>query len=67
MEKLRYIHRNPVMRGLVETPEDWAWSSFRHYVSGEAGVVEIESEWAARRREREVRFEAPPPEETTPR
>jgi REP element-mobilizing transposase RayT len=24
VEKLRYIHRNPVKRGLVERPEDWA-------------------------------------------
>jgi putative transposase len=30
VEKLRYIHRNPVKRGLVERPEDWTWSSFRH-------------------------------------
>ncbi|HEY1209216.1 MAG TPA: transposase [Terracidiphilus sp.] len=30
VEKLRYIHRNPVRRGLVEKPEDWKWSSFRH-------------------------------------
>ncbi len=28
-EKLRYLHRNPVARGLVEKPEDWQWSSFR--------------------------------------
>ena len=28
IEKLKYIHRNPVARGLVEKPEDWAWSSF---------------------------------------
>jgi putative transposase len=27
VEKLRYIHRNPVVRGLVAAPEDWAWSS----------------------------------------
>lgn len=52
IEKLRYMHRNPVTRGLVERPEDWAWSSFRHYLTGEVGVVEIESEWTARRRER---------------
>lgn len=52
VEKLRYIHRNPVTRGLVERPEDWAWSSFRHYLTGEPGVVEIESHWTARRRER---------------
>jgi putative transposase len=32
-EKLRYIHRNPVKRGLVQRPEDWACSSFRHYLN----------------------------------
>jgi putative transposase len=52
IEKLRYLHRNPVKRGLVERPEDWAWSSFRHYATGVEGVVEIESEWTGRRRER---------------
>ena len=52
VEKLRYIHRNPVKRGLCVRPEDWLWSSFRHYGTGEAGRVEIESEWTARRRER---------------
>jgi putative transposase len=50
IEKLRYIHRNPVTRGLVERPEDWEWSSFCHYVSGVEGVVEIESQWTARKR-----------------
>ncbi len=29
VEKLRYIHRNPVKRGLVARPEDWGWSSGR--------------------------------------
>jgi hypothetical protein len=46
------MHRNPVKRGLVEKPEDWDWSSFRHYATGVEGVVEIESEWTGRRRER---------------
>ena len=50
IEKLRYIHRNPVKRGLVTQPEDWPWSSFRHYVTGERGAVEIESYWTARER-----------------
>jgi putative transposase len=50
VEKLRYIHRNPVVRGLVAEPEDWAWSSFRHYATGVEGVVEIESQWTATRR-----------------
>ncbi len=42
IEKLRYMQRNPVARGLVERPEDWAWSSYRHYVTGGEGAVEIE-------------------------
>ncbi len=51
IEKLRYMHRNPVTRGLVARPEDWQWSSFRHYLLGEEGVVEIESQWTARKQE----------------
>jgi REP-associated tyrosine transposase len=50
--KLRYIHRNPVKRGLCATPEDWEWSSFRHYATGVEGIVQIESEWTVRKRER---------------
>lgn len=67
-EKLRYIHRNPgsparelcalgwkpVARGLVAKPEDWAWSSFRHYATGERGTVEIESLWTAWKRGNET-------------
>jgi putative transposase len=48
VEKLRYLHRNPVRAGLCERPEDWEWSSFPHYASGCEGRVEIESEWTAR-------------------
>lgn len=51
IEKLRYIRRNPVRRSLVEKPEDWKWSSFRHYATGERGTVEIESFWTAAARE----------------
>jgi putative transposase len=50
VEKLRYMHRNPVARGLCAKPEDWKWSSFRHYQTGMGGTVEIESEWTARQR-----------------
>jgi putative transposase len=52
VEKLRYVHRNPVKLGLCERPEDREWSSFRHYATGCEGRVEIESEWTARKRER---------------
>jgi putative transposase len=41
IEKLRYMHRNPVKRGLVVQPEQWVWSSFRNYAFGEAGPVRI--------------------------
>ena len=56
VEKLRYMHRNPVKRGLVAKPEDWKWSSFRHYAFHELGTVEIDSEWAAMRREAEEKL-----------
>lgn len=66
IEKLRYMHLNPgcpahelcalgwkpVVRGLVARPEDWQWSSFRHYQTGVERAVEIESEGTAHRREK---------------
>ena len=51
VEKLRYMHRNPVECGLVENPEDWKWSSYQHHLSGIEGFVEIESDWTVNRRE----------------
>lgn len=42
--KLRYLHGNPVKRGLGKTSADWKWSSFRHYALQEKGPVEIESQ-----------------------
>jgi putative transposase len=50
VEKLRYMHRNPVRRGLVARPEDWSWSSFRQFATGHVGTVEIENQWTAFRR-----------------
>ena len=50
VEKPRYIHRNPVVRGLVAKPEEWKWSSYRHYQTGLCGAVEIESQWTAQQR-----------------
>jgi len=41
VEKLRYMHRNPVKRGLVERPEDWHWSSYRAYAFSEEGSVKL--------------------------
>lgn len=55
VQKLSYIHRNPVKPGLCGRAEDWPWSSFLHYATGAEGRVEIESEWTARKRERAAR------------
>jgi|SRR5271156_1549038 len=52
IEKLRYIHRNPVTRSLVSKPEDWRWSSFLHYATGIECAGEIESQGTAPRRDR---------------
>jgi putative transposase len=41
IEKLRYMHRNPVKRGLVLEPEQWEWSSFRSYAYQEVGRVRV--------------------------
>jgi putative transposase len=45
-EKVDYIHRNPVKRGLANEPEDWPWSSARHYATGgEQYAVQITSRY----------------------
>lgn len=42
VEKLRYMHRNPVKRGLVTSPELWRWSSgYRAYAFDEPGPVQL--------------------------
>ena len=44
IEKLRYMHRNPVAWGLVASPGEYAWSSFNAYSLKQKGVVEIATE-----------------------
>jgi putative transposase len=41
VEKLKYMHRNPVTRGFVEKPEDWRWSSYCHYRDDEPDPIHI--------------------------
>ncbi|MGB6833661.1 MAG: hypothetical protein WBE24_09395, partial [Candidatus Acidiferrum sp.] len=41
-EKLEYMHANPVKRGLVRNPGEWAWSSFLPHEKGEGGLVRID-------------------------
>ncbi len=44
IEKLKYMHRNPVVRRLVQEPGEWRWSSYRSYAYGEVGLVRI-NDW----------------------
>jgi hypothetical protein len=39
------MHWNPVKRGLVEKMEDWQWSSYGFYRTGQQGRVFIHSGW----------------------
>ena len=39
-EKIEYMHKNPVKRGLVEDPGQWPWSSYNHYATGHREIVE---------------------------
>jgi putative transposase len=41
IQKLRYMHRNPVRRGLVTAPEQWRWSNYLYYRFGEEGAVKV--------------------------
>jgi len=39
---IKYIHENPVRKGLVTIPEDWIWSSVRDWTGGEPGPIPID-------------------------
>jgi putative transposase len=54
VEKLRYMHRNPVKRGLVLAPEQWEWSSFRYYAYNEPSPVMVDEPQKAELRIREI-------------
>jgi len=45
VEKLRYMHRNPVKRGFVSSAEEWRWSSYCFYFLNEAGPVRVNEGW----------------------
>lgn len=54
VEKLRYMHRNPVKRGLVLEPQQWPWSSFCDYAEGRRGPVLVNEARKAEMTVREV-------------
>ena len=44
-EKLIYLHRNPVRAGLVQKPEEYRYSSYRTYLTGEQWLIEVDRNW----------------------
>ena len=44
IQKVEYIHQNPVKRGYVDLPEHWRYSSARNY-AGSDGLLDVCLEW----------------------
>ncbi len=42
LEKLKYLHNNPVRKGFVDEPEHWVYSSARNYVQRDHTVLRVE-------------------------
>jgi REP element-mobilizing transposase RayT len=42
IQKLNYIHENPVRKGFVEHPEHWIFSSARNYILDDHSVLKID-------------------------
>ena len=42
IEKLNYMHNNPVKRRLVDSPDQWPWSSFRFYYLNDSSVLSMD-------------------------
>ena len=42
LEKLYYLHNNPVKRKQVAEPGDWPWSSWRFYFLNDASMLRMD-------------------------
>ncbi|MFN2621602.1 MAG: hypothetical protein ABR611_02040 [Chthoniobacterales bacterium] len=43
LQKLEYLHGNPVKRGLVASPEHWVCSSAHEWLPGAIPVLRVDS------------------------
>jgi putative transposase len=43
IEKIHYMHMNPLKRGLVRHPKDWRWSSFANYQGLPVASIQIDA------------------------
>ncbi len=44
IEKLHYMHANPVARGLANHPKDWPWSSWAYFYARDTARIRIDVE-----------------------
>jgi putative transposase len=44
LQKVEYIHNNPVKRGYVDDPVHWRYSSARNY-AGQPGLIDVVTDW----------------------
>ena len=44
LQKLEYMHHNPIRRGYVDEARHWRYSSARNYL-GEAGLLDVVTDW----------------------
>ena len=42
LQKIEYMHYNPVKRGYVDLPEHWRYSSARNFILGDHSIIEID-------------------------
>jgi putative transposase len=42
IEKLHYMHMNPLKRKLVDHPKDWPWSSFSFYSKSKSPLIRVD-------------------------
>lgn len=42
LQKLEYLHHNPVKRGLVAAPEHWRYSSAHEWLPGSLSVLPVD-------------------------
>jgi len=42
IQKMEYIHQNPVRNGLVDEPEHWRYSSARNYYADNHSIIKTD-------------------------
>ncbi len=42
LQKIDYCHKNPITRGLADSPEQWRWSSYRYFELDDRSVLPMD-------------------------